>query len=202
MADNKQKPVSDPRIGSAQLMKLAIDLGPLLVFFAVFLISGIYWATGTLMVLTVISMIASRLLLGHVSATLIVTTVLVVGFGSLTLWFNDPRFIKIKPTIVNLLFAAVLLGGVVVGKPLLRYVMGEALRLSDKGWRLLSIRFGLFFIAMAGLNEIIWRHFSETTWASFKVFGILPLTLLFFVTQLGAIQAHRLDADGQSNDSA
>jgi intracellular septation protein len=94
-----------------QLLKMGVDLAPLLVFFAVYLTLGIYWATGALMAATVASMIASWLMLGHISATLIVTTGLVVGFGALTLFFNDPRFIKMKPTIVNLLFAGFLFGG-------------------------------------------------------------------------------------------
>jgi intracellular septation protein len=173
-----------------QLVKMGIDLAPLLVFFAVYMIHGIYWATGALMVATVASMIASWLLVGHISATLIVTTALVVGFGALTLSFNDPRFIKMKPTIVNLLFAGFLFGGLLLKRPVLQYILGEALRLTDVGWRKLSLRWACFFLAMAALNEIVWRNFSEATWASFKVFGILPLTLGFAVLQLGLMRRY------------
>jgi intracellular septation protein len=173
-----------------QLLKMGVDLAPLLVFFAVYLTLGIYWATGALMAATVASMIASWLMLGHISATLIVTTGLVVGFGALTLFFNDPRFIKMKPTIVNLLFAGFLFGGLLLKRPVLQYILGEALRLTDLGWRKLSLRWAFFFLAMAVLNEIVWRNFSEATWASFKVFGILPLTLGFAVLQLGLMRRY------------
>jgi intracellular septation protein len=173
-----------------QLLKMGIDLAPLLVFFAVYMTLGIYWATGTLMVATVASMIASWALIGHISATLIVTTALVVGFGTLTLLFNDARFIKMKPTIVNLLFAGFLFGGLLLKRPVLQYILGEALRLTDVGWRKLSLRWAFFFLAMAALNEIVWRNFSEAAWASFKVFGILPLTLGFAVLQLGLMRRY------------
>jgi intracellular septation protein len=173
-----------------QLLKMAIDLGPLLIFFAVYMTLGIYWATGTLMAATVVAMIASWLLLGHISVTLIVTTALVVGFGALTLFFNDARFIKMKPTIVNLMFAAFLFGGLLLKRPVLQHILGEAIRLTDIGWRKLSLRWAFFFLAMAGLNEIVWRNFSEGTWASFKVFGILPLTLGFAVLQLGLMRRY------------
>lgn len=173
-----------------QLLKMGIDLAPLLVFFAVYLTLGIYWATGALMAATVVSMIASWIVLGHISATLIVTTGLVVGFGALTLFFNDPRFIKMKPTIVNLLFAGFLFGGLLLKRPVLQYILGEALRLTDVGWRKLSLRWAFFFLGMALLNEIVWRNFSEATWASFKVFGILPLTLGFAVLQLGLMRRY------------
>ncbi len=173
-----------------QLLKMGIDLAPLLVFFAVYITLGIYWATGALMAATIVSMIASWVLVGHISATLIVTTALVVGFGALTLSFNDPRFIKMKPTIVNLLFAGFLFGGLLLKRPVLQYILGEALRLTDAGWRKLSLRWACFFLAMAVLNEIVWRNFSEATWASFKVFGILPLTLGFAVLQLGLMRRY------------
>ncbi|MFM9851151.1 MAG: septation protein A [Hyphomicrobiaceae bacterium] len=173
-----------------QLLKMAIDLGPLLVFFAAYMTLGIYWATGALMAATIVSMIASWLLLGHISATLIVTTALVVGFGALTLLFNDARFIKMKPTIVNLLFAGFLFGGLLLKRPVLQHILGEAMRLTDVGWRKLSVRWAFFFLAMAVLNEIVWRNFSEATWASFKVFGILPLTLGFAVLQIGLMRRH------------
>jgi intracellular septation protein len=185
-----------------QLIKLAIDLAPLLVFFAAYLALGIFWATGALMVATVASLIASYRLTGHISPTLIVTAVLVVGFGALTLLLNDARFIKMKPTLVNLLFAVVLLGGLAMRRPVLQMVLGTALRLTDVGWRKLTIRWAVFFFAMAGLNEIVWRNFSEATWASFKVFGILPLTLLFAVLQIGLMRKHELSPTARQDAGA
>ncbi|MGE5512880.1 MAG: septation protein A [Bacteroidota bacterium] len=182
-------------------LKLAIDLAPLLVFFAAYLSLGIFWATGALMVATVVSLIASQRLLGRVSPTLIATAALVLGFGTLTLFFNDPRFIQVKPTIINLLFAVVLLGGLLLKRPVLQTMLGEALRLTDTGWRKLTIRWAGFFLAMAMLNEIVWRNFSETAWASFKVFGILPLTLAFAVLQVGLMKRHELPAVEQSDQA-
>ncbi len=186
------KAESQPEFASKQMLKLAIDLLPLLAFFAVYMGFGIIPATAVLMAASVLSMIASRLLLGQISAALMVSTVLVLGFGALTLFFNDPSFIKVKPTFVYLLFAAVLFGGLLLGKPMLQMMLGEALRLTDAGWSKLSVRWGLFFLAMAGLNEIVWRNFTETTWASFKVFGFLPLTVLFFAAQYRLIEKHKV----------
>ncbi|MFM9941992.1 MAG: septation protein A [Hyphomicrobiaceae bacterium] len=199
MSDNK--PVNDSKAATAnaevspqQLQKMALDLGPVLIFFVTYFVAGIYWATGLIMVATVISMIMSRLLLGHISVTLLMTTALVVGFGGLTLWFNDPSFIKMKPTIINLLFAAVLFGGVLFGRPLLRYLLGEVVNLTEQGWRLLSIRYGLFFLAMAGMNEVVWRNFSEAFWVNFKFFGFPVMTIAFFVAQQALLTAHKQDS--------
>jgi len=189
-------------VDSRQLWKLAIDLGPLLVFFAAYVFGGIYWATGTLMVAMLISLVAARAVLGHISPTLIATTVLVEVFGAMTLWLHDPRFIKMKPTIINLVFGIVLLGGLALNRPLLKTLLGEALHLTDQGWRILTVRWAVFFFGLALLNEIIWRNFSEAVWASFKVFGILPLTMLFFAFQWGLIRRHMLQRPEESNKLA
>lgn len=183
-------------------IKLAIDLGPLLVFFGAYLALGIYWATGALMAATVVSVAASQRLLGRVSPTLMATTALVLAFGGLTLIFNDPSFIKLKPTIINFLFAVVLFGGLLLKRPVLQMMLGEALRLTDEGWRKLTFRWALFFLAMAALNEIVWRNFSEATWASFKVFGILPLTLAFAILQVGLMKRYEPPSAEHSDQSA
>ena len=191
MADNDNG-ASAGTAGAAQFIKLGIDLGPLLIFFVAYLAGGIYWATGALMAAMLVALIAARLVLGHVSPTLIATAILVEGFGAMTLWLHDPSFIKMKPTIINLIFAAVLLGGLATGRPLLKVLLGEAIKLTDEGWRILTVRWAIFFLGLAGLNELIWRNLSEATWASFKVFGILPLTMLFFACQWGLIRRHAL----------
>lgn len=200
MTELKQKAASE--VDTPQVIKLVIDVAPLLIFFAAYMTLGIYWATGVLMVTTVASMIASKLLLGQISASLLLTTGLVLGFGALTFWFNDPRFIKIKPTIIYSLFAVALLGGLLFRKPMLQHLLGEAFKLTESGWRTLSSRCGIFFLALAALNEIIWRNFSETTWASFKVFGFLPLTMLFFASQLGFMQRNQPPKPDTTNNSA
>lgn len=198
----KPTPGTEPDVDAKQLIKIAIDLAPLLIFFGFYATLGIFWATGALMVTSVASMIISRTLLGHISTTLVVTTALVVGFGALTFWFNDPRFIQIKPTIIYLLFATVLLGGLLLGRPLLQMLLGEAFKLPTHAWSTLSVRWAIFFLVMAALNEIVWRNFSEAAWASFKVFGFPVLTFAFIATQMGFIQRHRLPTPDTSDNSA
>lgn len=201
-----EKP-SDPsaagqHLDRKQAIKLAIDIAPLLIFFAVYMSLGLYWATGVLMVTTVASMVASKILLGHISTSLLLTTALVVGFGALTFWFNDTRFIKMKPTIIYSLFGFTLLGGLLLKRSMLQLLLGEAFQLTPNGWRTLSFRFGLFFLALAVVNEVIWRNLSESTWASFKVFGFVPLTMLFIGSQLNFIQRHqRIAAKSNKNDA-
>jgi intracellular septation protein len=175
--------------------KLMIELGPLLAFFIAWFVADIFWATGVLMGATLVSVLASKLLLGRVSPVVIATAVTVVVFGSLTFWFGDAHFIKMKPTIINLLFAAVLLTGLLTGRPLLKLMFGEAFNLTEEGWRKLTVRWMLFFVAMAVVNEIVWRNFSEGAWVNFKVFGILPLTLIFAMSQIGLIKRHEAKAE-------
>lgn len=178
------------------LLKLLIELGPLIAFFLVYSRAGIYWATGILMLATVASLVASRALFGRLLAMPVVTAVLVVVFGGLTFWLDDPRFIKIKPTIINLLFAGVLLAGLIMRRPLLKMLFGEAFNLTEEGWRKLSVRWTLFFLVLAALNEVVWRNFSEAAWVNFKVFGILPLTLVFAMAQIGLIKRYEANSGG------
>jgi intracellular septation protein len=181
--------------------KMLIDFGPLIAFFITYYVAerlqpeaGIYWATGILMAATVAALAASRLVLGRFSLPPLVTAGLVVVFGGLTLWLQDPSFVMLKPTIINLIFAGVLGFGLATGRPLLKLLMGEALKLTDLGWHKLTIRWIGFFLAMALLNEIVWRNFSQSTWVNFKVWGILPLTFLFAVAQVSLIK--RYEAKG------
>ena len=182
--------VSRSSNGPNQIVKLLIDLGPLLVFFLAYAKAGIFWATGVLMVATVVALGASPLLLGRFAIAPLATAALVIVFGGLTFLLDDPSFIKMKPTMINLLFAAILGFGLVTRRPLLKMFMGEALHLSDEGWHKMTIRWALFFVAVAVLNEIVWRNFSEAAWVNFKVFGILPLTLLFALTQISLIRRY------------
>ena len=175
------------------LLRLLIDLGPLIAFFAAYARAGIYWATGVLMVATVLALVASRTLLGRFSPAPLVTAVLVVVFGGLTFWLEDPRFIMMKPTIINLFFAGALFFGLATRRPLLKMIMGEAVHLTDEGWHRLTLRWIVFFVSLAVLNEIVWRNFSEAAWVSFKAWGILPLTLLFALAQVGLIRRYAAD---------
>ena len=123
----------------------------------------------------------------------LVSGVIVFVFGGLTLWLQDATFIKMKPTIVNSLFAAVLLGGLAFGKSLLGYVFDSAFRLDAAGWRKLTFRWGLFFVFLAVLNEVVWRNFSEDTWVAFKVWGTMPITVAFTLAQMPLIMRHSVD---------
>lgn len=172
------------------LLRLALDLGPLLLFFGVNAVYGIFVATAAFMVAIAIALITSRLLTGKFAKMPLVTAVFVMVFGGLTLWLQDETFIKIKPTIIYLVFAGVLLGGLAVGRIFLESLLGEAFDLTHEGWRKLTIRWSGFFLFLAVANEIVWRTFSTDTWVSFKVFGLLPLTLLFAALQAGLLQKH------------
>jgi intracellular septation protein len=172
------------------VIKLLIDLGPLLAFFIAYGRAGIYWATGVLMLATVAALAASWRLLGRITAVPLVTAILVVVFGGLTFYLDDPSFIKLKPTIINLLFAGLLLAGLATGRPLLKLLLGDAFRLTEEGWRRLSVRWAFFFFVLAILNEIVWRNFAESTWVNFKVFGIVPLTIVFAMAQIGLIKRY------------
>ena len=184
-----------------QLIKLVLELGPLVVFFIVnfrgegmleanptlsawFGGQPIIFATAVFMVAMAISLILSWILLKRVAVMPLVTGVVVLIFGSLTLYFQDATFIKMKPTITNLLFAGTLLGGLAFGQSLLKYVFGDVYKLKPEGWTVLTLRWGLFFLALAALNEVVWRNFPDDVWVNFKVWGIMPLTVIFSMFQL------------------
>ena len=118
---------------------------------------------------------------------------IVLIFGGLTIYFDNEVFIKMKPTIINLIFAIILYGGMLVKKPLLKILLGAALRLEEEGWRILTYRWIGFFIALAVLNEIVWRTQTTDIWVNFKVFGILPITFIFTMTQFPLIKKHQID---------
>lgn len=182
----------ETEIGRPELIKLAIELGPLVVFLAVWLISGIMSATGAIMVTSLVAMIVSQRLLGRVSPALVTSTVLVVAFGALTLALDDTRFIMLKPTMVYLLFAAAIGIGLLVRKPVLQLLLGDTLKLTETGWRLLSIRWAGFFVAMAVLNEIVRLSLDERAWVLFKVAGFPVLTLVFVIAQARLMTEHRI----------
>jgi intracellular septation protein len=177
------------------MLKLLVEVGPLAVFFIVNARADIFWGTGTFMVATIISLIASRALFGRIPVMPLVTGVCVMVFGGLTLWLHDDHFIKIKPTIVNGLFAGALFIGLLYGQPLLKIVFGEVFRLTEEGWRKLTLRWACFFVCLAILNEVVWRSFSTDAWVSFKVFGIMPLTMAFAVAQIGLLRQYELPSE-------
>ncbi len=187
-------------------LSFALDLVPLMLFFSTnyFMASktdpskGPIAATGVFMVAIVIAIIIAKWKLGKVSIMMWVSAVLVVGFGSITLWLNDPIYIQIKPTVVNLLFAAVLFGGLLRGKALLKYIFEYAFDgVSDEGWKKLSRNWGFYFVGMAGLNEMIWRNFDFDTWVTLKVLGII-LPILFTMANIPMLLKHGLKLEDTS----
>jgi intracellular septation protein len=171
-----------PQLNS--LLKLALDLGPLVLFFLVNGKLGIFYATGVFMVGVLVALVVSYALIRRLPAMTIVSAVIVVVFGGLTIALADETFIKLKPTIIYLLFAGLLFGGLIFRKPLLEIVFDQMFHLTEEGWRKLTVRWAVFFLLLAILNEIVWRNFSTDTWVSFKVFGALPLTFVFAMLQM------------------
>ncbi|NEW99907.1 septation protein A [Rhodopseudomonas sp. BR0G17] len=166
------------------LFKLATELGPLLVFFIVNAKFHLFAATGAFMVAVVAAVIASYVVTRHVPVMALVTAVVVLVFGTLTLVLHDETFIKMKPTIVYALFGAVLGGGLLFGRSFIAIMFDQVFNLTAEGWRKLTLRWALFFFAMALLNEAVWRTQSTDFWVNFKVFGVVPLTMLFALLQM------------------
>ncbi len=173
-------------------LKPAIDWGPLIAFFIAFKLQGLMVATGVLIVVTIILCGMGYAMTRRLAPMPVVTLIVVVIFGGLTLWLNDETFIKMKPTIVLGLFSLVLIGGLLLKKPLVKYVMESALELDDAGWRKLTLRFAIFFAVVAAINEIVWRTQSTDLWIDFKVFGILGLNVIFILTQFPMIRRHQI----------
>ncbi|MDC0217106.1 septation protein A, partial [Pelagibacteraceae bacterium] len=159
--------------------KLLIDVGPLAVFFIFYTRSGLQASILPFMVATVIAVLFSYILEKKIPIMPTVGAGIVLLFGGLTIYFDNDIFFKMKPTIINLLFAVILYGGILINKPLLKYLLGAALKLEETGWKILTQRWIGFFIALAILNEIVWRTQSTDVWVNFKVFGILPITFIF-----------------------
>jgi intracellular septation protein len=180
-------------------LKFALELGPLAVFFIAYSKLGIYVATGALMATVIVSLVVSYSMLRRVPIMPLVTAVIVIIFGSLTLFFHNETLIKIKPTALYLMFGLALFGGMAFNKPLLPVLFDGAFQITEEGWRKLTYRWAVFFLVLAALNEIIWRTQSTDFWVGFKTFGVLPLTVLFGLAQAPLIMRYESkDAPGDA----
>jgi intracellular septation protein len=183
-----------------QIIKMALELGPLVIFFIANARADIFVATAWFMGAMVVSLALSWLILKKIAVMPLVTGVVVLVFGGLTLWLQDDTFIKIKPTITNGLFASILLGGLLFGHSLLKYVFGDVYKLRPEGWSKLTLNWGLFFVVLAIINEAVWRggnaYFpndpkaATDLWVAFKVWGVMPLTVLFSISQLSLLNKY------------
>ena len=173
--------------------KLLVDIGPLAVFFIFYTRSDLQSAILPFMIATVIAVLFSYITEKKIPIMPTVGAFIILIFGGLTLYFNNDTFFKMKPTIINLLFAGILLLGNLMNKPLLKFLFSGALKLQDEGWNILSKRWVGFFISLAILNEIIWRTQSTDFWVTFKVFGILPLTFIFTIAQISIIKKFQIE---------
>ena len=175
------------------ISKLLIDIGPLAIFFIFYTRSGLQASILPFMIATVIAVLFSYILEKKIPIMPTVGAAIVLIFGGLTIYFDNEVFFKMKPTIINFIFAGILYGGLILKKPLLKYLLGAALKLNDDGWKILTQRWVGFFVALAILNEIIWRTQSTEIWVNFKVFGILPITFLFTLSQFSLIKKYQIE---------
>ncbi len=198
------KPLEQPSAQKKKLdpwLKVALELGPLIVFFMVNSKFGIFYATGVLMAGVLLTLAVSWSITRHLPAMPIVTAVLVLVFGGLTIFLQNETFIKLKVTILYSMFGAALIGALYFGKLLLPIVFDMAIHISEEGWRKLTWRWGFFFFFLAGLNEVVRRILTTDDWVNFKVFGILPLTILFAVAQAPLIMKHEIPAEEEDSES-
>jgi intracellular septation protein len=177
--------------GGILARRLAIEVGPLAAFFVSFYVYDIFVATAVFMAATALAVIAS-----HAEKRLpvlpLISLSLVFLFGALTLYWEDPRFIKIRPTAVNLFYGLALAASWSLRLPLLKSILAPGLLLTDTGWQKLSFRLAIFLIALAGLNEVVWRNFNTEVWVAFKTFATVPLNLAFIAFQIRLLRSHAL----------
>lgn len=188
-------------------LKLALELGPLIVFFFVNsrgkqlsetfpalaqIGDPIFIATAVFMLATAIALMISWFMARTVPLMLLVSSIIILAFGGLTIYLHDEIFIKLKPTIINAIFGSLILGGLLLGRLPLKHIFSVAFEIDDDGWRKLSLRWGIYFFVMALVNEIVWRNFSTDFWVAFKLWGNLPLGIIFTMAQFPLLKRHAL----------
>lgn len=176
-------------------LKGVVDYGPLAAFLLGYWQGGLFVATGVLMAAATIVVIIAYALERRVPVMPLVTAGIVLVFGGLTLALDDERFIKMKPTIIQGVFAVVMLGSLILDRPVLKPIFGSAWRLEERGWRILTARFAIFFLVTGALNELVWRTQSTDVWVNFKVFGLIGLTFMFMMTQIPLVQRYHIPDD-------
>jgi intracellular septation protein len=181
--------------------KQTLELGPLVVFFLTNWKFGIFYGTAVFMAATAVSLIATYMLTGKIAKFLLASAIFVGVFGGLTLYLHNDIFIKIKVTLANLLFAGALFGGLYFNRLFIKDIMGQAMELPDAIWKTLTLRWGSFFLAMAGLNEFMWRTYSTDTWVTFKAFGLMGLTFVFALANAPLMAKHMKEIEPDKTSS-
>jgi intracellular septation protein len=173
-----------------QGLKLALDFAPLVAFFVAYKVGGVYWATGIIIALTIVSLITGYMITGKVAKFPLFSGILITVMGGLTLYFQNDMFVKMKPTAANIIFAAILGGGLLTNRMFLKDLLGSSIDMPQTAWRNLTWRWVIFFLGVAGLNEYVWRTMPEATWVNFKVFGLMGLTFLFVLVNAPFMAKH------------
>ena len=173
---------------SPKWLKPFVEYGPIVVFFVAYYTGDLFTATAAIMASTAIAISVSYIYERKVPMMPLMTAIVIGVFGGLTLWLKDDTFIKMKPTLIQTIFGLVLLGGLAFRKLFLKSVMGQMWKINDHAWRTLTVRFSFYFFAMAMVNELVWRTQSTDFWVNFKVFGLMGLTFVFIISQIGFIQ--------------
>ena len=184
-------------------IKTGLEMGPLLIFFIAFKLWDIFIATGVIMVAMPIAMLISRRIYGHIALMQKVTLGLIMVMGGLTIYLEDATFVYMKPTIINALFATILTVGLLRGRSYLKVVMEAGFPpMHDKGWMIMTRNWAFFFASVALLNEFVWRNFEEETWVNFKVFGLIPIMLVFAMAQTPIMMKHQIPEEENSDSSS
>lgn len=171
----------------------AVEYGPIAAFFIAYYIADLFVATASIMVVTALVLTLSYVVERRIPMMPLITAGIVGVFGGLTLWLQDETFIKMKPTIIQVILGSVLIAGLLAKRLFLKSLMGAVWNITDEGWRVLTIRFALYFFLMGALNELVWRTQSTDIWVNFKVFGLMALTFVFIMSQLPLLKRYALE---------
>jgi intracellular septation protein len=185
----------------SQTRKMFLEIGPLVLFFLTNWKFGIFYGTAVFMAGTFVSLVVTYMLTGKIAKFVLASAIFVGIFGGLTIYLHNDIFIKIKVTLANLTFAIVLFGGLYFNRLFLKDIMGQAMELPEPSWRTLTIRWGVFFLFMAILNEIVWRNFTTDQWVTFKAFGLMGLTLVFALANAPYMAKHMLDSPSENKSA-
>ena len=180
-------------------LRPVVEYGPIAAFFIAYSIADLFVATASIMVATALALALSYIMERRIPMMPLITAGIIGFFGGLTLWLQDETFIKMKPTIIQVIIGTVLYSGLLTKRLFLKSLMGAAWHITDEGWRVLTVRFALFFFLMGALNEVVWRTQSTDLWVNFKVFGLMGLTIVFILTQLPLLKRFAIEVNGASD---